>query len=370
MVRRVKYAAQLASCLSLLLFAIATRAQDASSTLYLRTDTDRTTVISPRVRVGADVVPGTRVDAAYSADVWTSASIDIATSASKAITEQRDQLDLRASQELGDTTLNAAYRFSNEPDYRSHGATLGVRQNLANNSTSLGLSASLLLDRVGRSGDPEFWRSLDTFDGRVSLTQLIDPSTWIEAVYELGYANGYLASPYRFIAIGPGRPTCRTPDAVCVREALPDQRLRHALALNARRALNDRFALGASYRFYGDGWSLLSHTGQGSLSFMPGENTLLALDYRFYAQSAAKYYQARVTSLSQLGRYATRDKELSPFTSHRLVLTLQHAIKVSDTFQRLELGAIVGPTLYLFSDFPPYKRLTALEATVSLGVVL
>lgn len=346
------------------------RAQDASSTLYFRTDTDHTTVVSPRVRAGADAPSGTRVDAAYSADVWTSASIDIATSASKPITEQRDQLDLRASQLLGDTTLSAAYRFSIEPDYRSHGATLSVRQNLANNSTSLGLSASLLLDRVGRSGDPAFWRSLGTLDTRLSLTQVLDPSTWIEGVYELGYATGYLASPYRYIAIGPGRPTCRTKDAVCVPEVLPDQRLRHALALNARRALNERFALGASYRFYGDGWSLFSHTGQASLSFMPGDNSLLALDYRFYAQSSAKYYSARVASLNQLGRYATRDKELSPFTSHRLAFTLQHAIKVSDTFQRLELGAIVGPTLYLFSDFPPYKRLLALEATVSLGVFL
>lgn len=368
----MKHAGRFVHGISLLVCLLAgpARAQDASSTLYFRADTDHTTVISPRIRVGADAPSGTRVDAAYSADVWTSASIDIATSASKPITEQRDQLDLRASQELGDTTLSAAYRFSTEPDYRSHGATLGVRQDLASKSTSLGLQTSLLLDRVGRSGDPAFWRSLDTFDARLSLTQVLDPRTWLEAVYELSYANGYLASPYRFIPIGPGRPTCRTKDAVCVREALPDQRARHALALHGRRALTDKLALGASYRFYGDGWSLLSHTGQGSLSFMPAEDTVFAFDYRFYAQSAAKYYQARVPSLNQLGRYSTRDKELSSFMSHRLVLTLQHAIRMGGGFQRLELGAIVGPTLYLFSDFPPYQRLIALEATVSLGVVL
>lgn len=344
-------------------------AQDASSGIYIRTDTDHTTVISPRVRVGTEVAE-TRVDVAYSADVWTSASIDIATSASKPITEQRDQIDVQLSRELGDTTLSAAYRFSNEPDYHSQGATLGVSEDFAAKSTTLALTAGALFDHVGRAGDPNFWRSLDTFDLRLSGTQILDERTWLQAVYELGFSDGYLASPYRFVAIGAPDATCRTPTAECVRETLPDERLRHALALHGRRALSETWALAASYRFYVDGWSLLSHTAEATLSDMLGADTRLSLAYRFYTQGSATYYRAHIPSLSDLGRYATRDKELSPLSSQRLLLTFQHSFRLGDGTQSVQIGALVGPTLYLFRNFFAYDRLYAFEASANIGVTL
>jgi hypothetical protein len=80
-----------------------------------------------------------------------------------------------------------------------------------------------------------------------------------------------------------------------------------AAALHGRRALNERLALALSYRFYADRWSLLSHTAQGSLSFMPGEDSVLALDYRFYAQSAAKYYSARMEGFDPTKNSVVRD---------------------------------------------------------------
>jgi len=344
-------------------------AQDASTTVYIRTDTDHTTVVTPRVHVGAMATPATRVDLTYSADVWTSASIDIATSASKAVTEQRDELNVGAVHELEDATLSLSYRFSTEPDYKSHGITLGASRDFAQKNTNLALGASALFDQVGRVGDPAFSHALRTFVLRASATQVLDAETWLQALYELGYSHGYLASPYRFIGIGAGFPRCSEPSAVCVRESLPDERLRHAFALIARRALGERVALGASYRFYIDGWGVISSTAQASVSLTAGDATRLSLEYRFYDQSAARYYKRAVPSLAALGRHTTRDKELSPFMSHALMFTLDHPIALGTTGV-LHLAAAVGPTLYLFRDFFAYDRLSALEATGSLRVEL
>src|SRR5262245_46082677 len=68
-------------------------AQQAASAVYVRTDTDQTLVITPRVSVEAPVDDATRLNAAYSADVWSSASIDIRTSASRPVTERRDEIN-------------------------------------------------------------------------------------------------------------------------------------------------------------------------------------------------------------------------------------------------------------------------------------
>ena len=101
-------------------------AQDASTAVYVRSDSDQTTVITPRLRVGGNVSDTTRLDVSYSVDVWTSASIDIRTSASKPITEQRDEINVKLGQEAGDLTLSGGYRHSNEPDYVSNGGSLGI----------------------------------------------------------------------------------------------------------------------------------------------------------------------------------------------------------------------------------------------------
>ena len=357
------------ACAIGLLSAAATQAQDASSAVYIRSDTDHTTVVTPRVRVGTKLGPATRVDASYTADVWTSASIDIATSASKAVTEQRDELDLSVRQELSEASLSAAYRFSTEPDYESHGITLGASRDFAQKSTTLALSVSALFDRVGRVGDPAFSRSLHTFVARASATQLLDALSWLQGIYEIGYADGFLASPYRFVGIGPGLPRCAEPGASCIRESLPGERLRHALALLGRRALSDAISLDASYRFYIDGWKLLSNTAQAGLSVMPWVDTRLSVGYRFYTQTAARYYRARVPSLAALGRYTTRDKELSPFMSHSLAFTLDQGFALSPS-DALHVAATLGPTLYLFYDFPAYDHLFAFEATVAVRVEL
>src|SRR4029077_6400370 len=114
------------------------RADEAAAALYVRGDTDSTTVVSPHVRANKRIGDSTSVDVTYAADVWSSASVDIRASASvRPVTEQRDELNFGLAHEWEALRLHAGYRFSTEHDYTSHGATLGGAVDFAGKATTL-----------------------------------------------------------------------------------------------------------------------------------------------------------------------------------------------------------------------------------------
>jgi len=358
-------------CLALLLRVHGVAAQEASSAVYVRTDSDHTTVVSPRLRVGALVGDTTHLDVVYAVDIWTSASVDIRASASKEITEQRDEIDASVVQDFDDVKVTAGYRFSTEPDYVSHGGSIGAAFDLADHAATLAVAGSAAFDDVGRAGDPAFSRGLQTLGARLSFTQVLDRKMLVQAMYDVSAQDGYLSSPYRFVAIGnmfsTGVTEARCPKGgvsySCRPETNPDERLRHAFSLRLRRALSTEIVAGANYRFYLDDWGVMSHTLQAELGWMPEEQTSLALRYRFYTQTAADQYSARFDTEVE---FFTSDKELSQFSSHRIGLDIEHEWQL-DEQQHTLLGALsIGPTFYLYSNFPPLTSINALEVTLAL----
>ena len=217
-------------------------------------------------------------------------------------------------------------------------------------------------------GDPGFAAELSTVSARLSFTQLLDRDTILQLNYEFGRSQGYTASPYRFVGIATSDGLCGTPNAnyFCLREQTPGIRMRHAIAAGLRRALSDAFSLGGRYRFYLDDWELTSHTAELDVAWLAGENTDLRLRYRFYLQSGAAAYHPRYASVTSLGRYFTHDKELSPFSSYRLDAELEQRFSLDDAGDVLRMVIALGPTFYLYSDFPPISQLTAFEATLSM----
>ncbi len=363
---------------ALLLCALPLRAQEAdqttaSTSLYVRTDSDHTTVITPRVHAGAPVADQTRVDLVYTADIWTSASIDIRTSASKAVTEQRDEIDVTVQHAFPDLTVGGTYRYSKEPDYESHGGVLGGSYDFADKSASLGVTARAYFDQVGRAGDPEFSRASSMLSARTSLTQVIDPKTFASLTYELSRQQGYLSSPYRYVRIandaGDLPSTCVYPVKMCALENNPGSRLRHAVALNARRALSGSISLGASYRFYLDDWGVISHTAAIDAAWIPGEGWLLSFGYRFYHQSAASHYQPFYAPMP-MPTYFTNDKELTSLSSHRIELEVSRAFRLDDLGSELRAVLLAAPSYYTYDDFLPLDHISALDVTVALEVKL
>jgi len=345
-------------------------APQISSSVYVRTDTDKTTVISPRLQARAPITDSTSAELVYAVDVWSSASIDIRTSASKAVTEQRDEIDASVTQAIHDTRVTGAYRYSTEPDYDSNLVALSLESDFADKSTVIGAGASLGFDTVGQVNEPMFNEHLRTIGARVSGLQLIDDKTFVQLEYELGHARGFQSSPYRFVGIGTSDGTCQVtePEQIivyCPRETSPELRVRHAVAVRARRALFDPLSVGAEYRFYLDSWDVQSNTLSLDVSVLPAAQTTLALRYRFYTQTAARHYHAVYEEARDDGLY-TRDKELSPLSSHKIALDLEQGITMDARGRTLRALLSVGPVFYSYSDYPLLDSITALDATLSL----
>jgi hypothetical protein len=346
------------------LIAAEAHADEVASAIYVRTDSDQTTVISPRARVNKSLSATTSVDVTYAADVWTSASIDIRASASKRVIEQRDELDIGATHALNDITLNGGYRFSTENDYTSHGLNGGASYDFADNSATLAVASYLFLDRVGRSGDPDFDKSITVFGGRIAFTQVLDPMSLIQLIYEPAYSGGYQASPYRFVGVGGSGDGC-IGAVLCLPEHVPTTRLRHGMSIQARRAFGDVFSAGATYRFYIDDWGLSSNTVmlQGAINATHDLN--LTLRYRYYTQGAADFYKAIYPAPLVATDLTTRDRELSPLSYHRIALEVGQTVPVFNDAARLLFATSIGGTFYHYEDFVGLVDTSALELTFS-----
>ncbi len=344
-----------------------------ATAIYVRSDTDKTTVITPRVRVGAPVAEETRVDLVYTVDVWTSASIDIRTSATKRVTEQRDEIDVSVEQGLSDAlSLGASYRYSIENDYESHGGTLGGSFDFADNNANLALVTRLSIDDVWAAGDPTNKQPASALGARLGFTQVIDKQMFGQVLYELGQQDGYLSSPYRYVRIAddlgtvPG--TCAFPVSSCLPERNPGSRTRHAAALILRRALTDAISVGAGYRFYVDSWDLSSHTVDVDGAWVPSAPWLVSLAYRFYTQSSASHYAPFYPAMPPPKHY-TSDKELSAGSSHRVALELSRAFDIDDGESLLRTVLLAAPTFYQYSEFPQLDSITAFELTLSMELL-
>jgi hypothetical protein len=311
----------------------------------------------------------TYVDLEYTADAWTSASVDVRTAATRAIYEQRDEINGGVERVFDDFRLRGGYRFSIENDYESHGGTLSGTLDLADNAASLELRLTAQHDLVGRSGDPGFRREHTLAGARLTYTQVLDTRTVLQGAYELIHGGGYMASPYRFVGVG-GDGRCGGTAQLCVPETHPDARTRHALVLRGRRALGERVSGHLDYRFYVDDWGIVANTAALQLTWAHDDDGLLAVRYRLHQQGGASFYRATYPAPGGALRFVTRDRELSPLWTHRLAVSYERQFDLGEAAPRLRLAGALGGTLLEYQDFVGLGTVLALDLTLTAGVLL
>lgn len=340
----------------------------ATSSLYARTDTNATTVWSPRLQVAGQVDEALRVESSYSLDAWTGASVDVVTAATRAIHEVRQEVTGGAGYVFGDTvSASGSYRYSTENDYWSHGGVGTVSFDLAQHNTTLDVTAFGNRDRVGRAGDALFSRRQATLGARLALTQVIDAKTLAQLSVESVGVHGYQSSPYRFVAIG-GAGTCAGAAPLCLPEHAPEQRTRAAVVLRVRRALGATTSLGVSYRFYFDSWGVRSQTLSPELSWLVDEHGTLSLSYRYYTQGEADFYRPRYLDLDASAGFFSRDRELSTSYAHRVGLSYQHELPLPKRDAVLSFALRAGGTYYRYLAFVGLSHVEALELTALCGL--
>jgi len=341
-----------------------------SSTLYVRTDTNATTVWSPRQRIAGKIGDTAGVEAALTVDSWTGASIDVTTAATKAVSEVRKEITASAYYAFPNATLSGGYRYSTENDYWSNGGVGTLAFDLANNNTQLALTAFGSKDIVGRSGDAFFRKPQSSLGARLGLTQVIDRKSLVQLSLEIARVTGYQSSPYRFVAVG-GDGTCAGFAAYCLPEQVPSERLRAALVARARRALSDTLSAGIEYRLYHDDWGLWSHTIAPDLALLVGAHCTLTFSYRYYTQGEASFYRPRylLSGGADMPAFLTRDRELSALYSNRLGLGYLHSFPLGEDGSHFLTAALRGGvTRYTYLAFVGLTHVDALESTFLLSL--
>lgn len=343
------------------------RPTEATSVVYVRTDSDATTIVSPRVRVAAEVQEAVGLEASYGIDAWSGASIDVVTAATGTIRERRDEINAGARYTRDELTVSGGYRYSTEPDYWSHGATARAALDLRERTTTLALDAFGGLDEVGRAGDPWFRAPLRSAGARATWTQVLGPATLADLSWETTGLDGYQASAYRWVAIG-DEATCARGALFCVREQVPDRRWRHALNLRGRHALGDSLSLGLESRLYVDSWGVRSLTAQPDVAWLLSRQGTASLRYRYYTQREADFYRRQYVDLDTTDGHVTRDRKLSPFYGQELGVSYVHEWQISTLGIVLVTGlrASVGRLRYL--AFTGLHHVDVLETTGSVGV--
>jgi hypothetical protein len=313
-------------------------------------------VFSPLVRAQADVSPSTNISAGYVADVVTSASVDIVSQASKTtIHDVRHQISAGGSHAWRRFTLRGGYVFSTENDYLSHSISAGGEWLFNDKNTTLSLGSGLALNEVGRSGDHNFHAPLDVLGVNVALTQIFSPTLIGQLTYDVQLADGFQASPYRFVPVG-GQDG--DPVMFWVPETDPDERVRHAVVLGVNRHIGETAALQLDYRFYRDTWAITSHTVEARWIVELTPRAELRLRARTYVQGGASFYRA---AYDEVMSYMTVDRELSQLWSETLGAKLD--LKLGGN---LEAELKLDGFYYRYPDFPLLP--SRLGANVALGL--
>ena len=332
----------------------------AASTVYVRTDTDHTTVVSPTVTASGQATEHTNLSASYAVDAWTGASIDVVTAATHAITEQRNEGQVGVTHDDGTTRVTSRYRISYEHDYESHGLVLGASRDFARHNTTVSFDLTGSRDLAGRAGDPGFARRLLTYGARLGLAQIVDRNTVVELALESTILDGYQASPYRWVAVG-GDGICASGAPFCVPEHVPDLRVRSAASMRLRHALGEHRSVGVDYRYYVDTWGVRSHTVEPTLTWLPTDATRLGLHYRFYSQGEASFYRPRYFDFGD--GFLTRDRKLSAFYGQEVGLSLGHDIELADGERLLELAVRASASRLVYLAYVGLDAVSALEVT-------
>ncbi|WP_348757878.1 DUF3570 domain-containing protein [Candidatus Methylocalor cossyra] len=294
---------------------------------------------------------------------------------SSASPETRRQGDFKLDYEWDEAALTIGGGLSVEHDYQSRFGSLAGRWDFNQKLTTLnvGLSYTNSTTSALMDHDAAPYIETSTFGQRVeftpdgqrfihgrrqdwasylSLTQVLNKNSLIEAGVGYTRSTGYMANPYKVMEVAFIDPRQRPgPDGVLRGELLAflEQRpeVRNQWTANLRYVVHLApldAALHLGYGFFHDDWGIDAHTLEAEWSQPLGDGWTLTPRIRYYSQDAANFYRPYLISRQsaahydpkRLPRHYSSDQRLSGFGA------LSGGIVLSKTFAKgvsLEAGA-------------------------------
>jgi hypothetical protein len=256
-------------------------------------------------------------------DHYTSASSDKVdlkanSSASYADTRVYPSLTWTVENEQKGTTFSAGASSSVEYDYVSLGANVGFSKKTKDRNGEFAAKLQGFFDQVSLIA-PEELRGTGlahdqgssgrtTLAGSLSWSQVINKNLQVMVLADVVHQSGFLSLPFYRVYFA---------DGSVHQEKLPDKRIKVPLGLRVNYFLGDRFIIRTYYRYYKDDWGIVSHTANVELPVKITPFISVSPFYRFYSQTAIKYFGEYGHHTAQ-DQYYTSNYDLSKFNSHFL----------------------------------------------------
>ncbi len=145
----------------------------------------------------------------------------------------------------------------------------------------------------------------NTFTASLSMAQIINTRMQFSVMLDLVGQSGYLGLPFHRVYFTDG--------SVHV-ENLPDTRTKLPIGIRFNYFASDNVVIRSYYRYYTDSWGLSAHTAELEVPVKIGSFFSIAPFYRYYTQSAAKYFGAYGTHTA-VDKYYSSNYSLSKLTS-------------------------------------------------------
>ena len=294
-------------------------------------------VAGPALLLRKSIVDRVSLNASYTVDLMSNASIDVVTTASP-YKERRHEENLGVDLLVRDALVSFVIGRSSEPDYSTNNADLDVAQDVFGGLTTIRIGYSRGFDRIGKRGTIGQIDAANHSRMRLGASQVLTPRLTVSADWEALTDNGLLGSPYRVARVF----------SAAVPERVPRTRSARAIKLRVVGDLGSRRILRAEYRYTYDTWDINSRTVELGLRERLGESWMVDAYLRGYAQNRASFYS---DNAAQQTPFVSRNRQLSTFNDVGLGAKLAYtAGRLAGRFD-VRLNAAYERVRYSYDDF-------------------
>lgn len=235
-------------------------------------DKDRIRVKATAIGIVAPLSPEWSISTTTTTDGISGASPAFHNSAITKMHDRRNAVDAALTRYFGDGSLTLGSAYSHESDYVSKAVTMQASISSEDRNTTWSAGVGLSVDSINPNNKIVQDQSKHVTDFLLGVSQVLTPVDIVQLNLGMANATGYMSDPYK------------------VFDNRPDRRS-HTMTLRWNHHL-DKFDATSrfSYRYYGDDWSIKSHTFglEYVQNFSDGWSVTPLL--RLYSQSAAKFY--------------------------------------------------------------------------------
>ncbi|MFL3658289.1 MAG: DUF3570 domain-containing protein [Opitutales bacterium] len=240
------------------------------------------------------------------------------------------------------------YSHSSESDFLSRGYAFSQTSEFNKRNTGLSFGVSLVDDDV-RPSFFETSREKKSYDYFLGLSQVLDPNTIVALNYTYGDASGYLSDPYKLVRKNTEiLPNIFLP--LSFSENRPADRTRDIVFFNVKRFFDGvGGSLDFDYRYFIDNWGVRSDTFDIEWYQKIGGNLIIRPKYRYYSQSAARFYTLDLSGTSLepgdtvqgLEPFYSSDYRLAKFDTHsygvKFIYKFSERYSIDASFERYEM---------------------------------